>query len=947
MIDRLLKDARVALIPVRDAACNAPFVTLNARKAVELGLFQANRRPETAVHSAHLLRGLIAEKDGVAARLLRLSHVSAQDVRSRLDEIESHNPVVSEADDSAAISAAAAKVAAQAGAPSIGTDHLLAAILQDTELVAVHLLRDLSVDVDGLRQRLIALEASPSQSGTLSTLVPLAKQKGFERFSDSLLSALVEAQREAQRLGRNELDSQFLLYGLTQIRSGKAVELLRKTGISTFDLQFETEYLTGSGNDVESAALQFSPGSLTVFEDAFKAVRSMGHEMITPDVLMLALLGDDGPAATVLKSFNINIDRLRSAAFLSTGLRPECFGLTLPEKFEEESSERGKTGNSSEDSKVSLPYALTDEDIDEMFNQIDPNVRFRNRFDAGIIDAVRVATIVANSLGQTAVGTEHLLLGICSEGNCIAARLLTESGITISAIRNLIASQAFSPVYNDAVSLPFTDNAKLLLGRAFELAQTFASTTVTCNVLFMAMLGSVGTMSRERVLEHINAVRILEHLGVNRRDMRDRMLRIFNVADKVEKQAKAKLASAEEFEKLKRPKPQEEQKAAVPKEHYEQEQTSDHLDNFNAAALRVLLKAQEEASRMHTVAGSEHILLGLIQDTVSPCGRMLRQAGLRYEEVRTLIQQLLNGGDSLRSAQVGHARTARASRIIDTARQSAYLLKSAEVSPEHLLMGVLSEPGSVAEIVLKRYGYCVDERASRSIMMFWPVNMEALKHESSHGYSSGVRAQVFEVIVKQALADAPWKEICAAPMTVNNITVEEVEAELQRRRPKPVTEPLPVIENSAPAITNSAEAAMQAAMHEAKRMGNAFVSSEHVLLGLLQVDGLANEILRAFPVVPQKVRVKVLQILKTDLVVKEDIEEEDIAYTLRTEQILDLAWRYAREDAGKLGTGHLLLGLLGEGRGVAVRALHELAIDTNALARIVNDRLSAGENDSE
>src|SRR5271156_1167693 len=44
-------------------------------------------------------------------------------------------------------------------------------------------------------------------------------------------------------------------------------------------------------------------------------------------------------------------------------------------------------------------------------------------------------------------------------------------------------------------------------------------------------------------------------------------------------------------------------------------------------------------------------------------------------------------------------------------------------------------------------------------------------------HSTGVRAQVFEVIVRQAIAGAPWREICAGPMQVNNITAEEVQAE--------------------------------------------------------------------------------------------------------------------------------------------------------------------------
>lgn len=48
-------------------------------------------------------------------------------------------------------------------------------------------------------------------------------------------------------------------------------------------------------------------------------------------------------------------------------------------------------------------------------------------------------------------------------------------------------------------------------------------------------------------------------------------------------------------------------------------------------------------------------------------------------------------------------------------------------------------------------------------------------------YGAGVRSQVFEVIVRQAIAGAPWQEICQGPMQVNNITIEEVEEELRRR----------------------------------------------------------------------------------------------------------------------------------------------------------------------
>ncbi len=52
----------------------------------------------------------------------------------------------------------------------------------------------------------------------------------------------------------------------------------------------------------------------------------------------------------------------------------------------------------------------------------------------------------------------------------------------------------------------------------------------------------------------------------------------------------------------------------------------------------------------------------------------------------------------------------------------------------------------------------------------------------SGNYGTGIRSQVFEVIVRQALEGQPWKETCVGPMTLNAISVEEVEAEVERRK---------------------------------------------------------------------------------------------------------------------------------------------------------------------
>lgn len=55
------------------------------------------------------------------------------------------------------------------------------------------------------------------------------------------------------------------------------------------------------------------------------------------------------------------------------------------------------------------------------------------------------------------------------------------------------------------------------------------------------------------------------------------------------------------------------------------------------------------------------------------------------------------------------------------------------------------------------------------------------RHKDSDTYGAHVRHQVFEVIVRQALSGADWKDICAGAMQLNNISIEEVEWEISRR----------------------------------------------------------------------------------------------------------------------------------------------------------------------
>ncbi len=49
-------------------------------------------------------------------------------------------------------------------------------------------------------------------------------------------------------------------------------------------------------------------------------------------------------------------------------------------------------------------------------------------------------------------------------------------------------------------------------------------------------------------------------------------------------------------------------------------------------------------------------------------------------------------------------------------------------------------------------------------------------------YGSSVKQQVFEVTIRQAMAGAPWREICMGPLKAVGIDPKEIEEELGRRK---------------------------------------------------------------------------------------------------------------------------------------------------------------------
>ncbi len=123
------------------------------------------------------------------------------------------------------------------------------------------------------------------------------------------------------------------------------------------------------------------------------------------------------------------------------------------------------------------------------------------------------------------------------------------------------------------------------------------------------------------------------------------------------------------------------------------------------------------------------------------------------------------------------------------------------------------------------------------------------------------------------------------------------------------------------------------AQEEAQKFGEGYVSTEHLLLGLVrESDSVAARVLERLGVSLSRIRAEVEKQLPRG----DARPSQDMTLTPRAKRVIDLAYDEARNlNNNYIGTEHLLLGLIREGDGLAGRVLAKLGVDLERARREV------------
>src|SRR4030081_3123857 len=135
----------------------------------------------------------------------------------------------------------------------------------------------------------------------------------FERFTERARQVVVLAQDEARTLKHNYIGTEHILLGLLREEEGLAARVLESLDITVERVRAQVVRIVGSGEEVTSGQIPFTPRAKKVLELALREALSLGHNYIGTEHILLGLVREnEGVAARILLAFDADSEKIRN-----------------------------------------------------------------------------------------------------------------------------------------------------------------------------------------------------------------------------------------------------------------------------------------------------------------------------------------------------------------------------------------------------------------------------------------------------------------------------------------------------------------------------------------------------------------------------------------------------------------------------------------------------------
>ena len=131
------------------------------------------------------------------------------------------------------------------------------------------------------------------------------------------------------------------------------------------------------------------------------------------------------------------------------------------------------------------------------------------------------------------------------------------------------------------------------------------------------------------------------------------------------------------------------------------------IDRFTAKAREAIGLAVDAAETLgHTYVGTEHLLIGLLQEGTGVAARVLDECGVKVEKVTELVSQLITPNQTVQLAEQS-TYTPSARKVIENSYKEAVRFKAPLIGTEHILIAIIRENDCVASRLLNTMGISI------------------------------------------------------------------------------------------------------------------------------------------------------------------------------------------------------------------------------------------------
>ena len=411
------------------------------------------------VTAEHLLLALFDEAKGISLKIFKSYDITREKLVKEINKYQ-HFTLNTKCENLAfddeykEILKKSLDLANKSGNPTILYEHLFLSVISDKKSNNVNILESLGFDIfksKTLLEKLVQKKTKVYHHPEIDEHKEKTgnRTKETDSIFDSDESAKVFERAVAKLSTSNYeiLGTEQILSSILEDKNSELTQILEKYGITSENFDEKLSNIQSRQAEYEGRQIIFTPNAFTTMNMALQTAKELGSSVVLPEHIVLGLLKTKrGIAYDILKELKISDDDLAHAI-----IKPI---------------------------EKQMPETLT---------------------------ILRLAKEEARRLGRNIVGTEMFLLGIIGEGTGIGGQVLAELEINMKDARNIVENIiGFGNEYYEK-EIVFTERAKRVLEKAWELAKRENKTKIESAHMLLALTTEPNSL----------AMKALEQLGVD------------------------------------------------------------------------------------------------------------------------------------------------------------------------------------------------------------------------------------------------------------------------------------------------------------------------------------------------------------------------------------------------------------------------------------------------